>query len=393
MNNIRVALISHEFPPYMFGGISSNCYDLAHSLSKRGVATTVFCGKSNKMYVEELNECLKVVRLPCLGIPPRFLWFQLQNFKTLLKLLQEHTIIHCVNPLSSAITMFLKSKLNKPTVVSIHEIYSKDMKTFVNSPFSEWSLWDFCLHVLGYPLNEISVRSCLVRSDHVVVCGSSTRNEMVKTYRNLDSKKISVIYNGINFEKINEIEDHSSRGNDCSIVYFGRLIWRKGILHLVKAISFLRRDFPSVKLKIFGKGPLEQKIRTTSTKLNLHDKVDLHGHVPYRELIENIKKSNVVVLPSFYEVGPFISALEAMACKKPVVVFDFSFTREFILNMRNGVMAEKGDARDLSEKISLLLQNKNLRHKIGENAYEYVRAKHDWNVLVNRYLKIYESLT
>jgi glycosyltransferase involved in cell wall biosynthesis len=227
----------------------------------------------------------------------------------------------------------------------------------------------------------------------VVVCGASTRDEMVKIYRDIDPQKISVINNGINFEKINKIENSSSWENDSLIVFFGRLIWRKGILHLVKALSFLTRDFPELKLKIFGTGPLEQKIKTLSTELNLQDNVDLLGHVPYAELIENIKKSSLVALPSLYEVGPYISALEAMACKKPLVVFDSPFTREFILNMRNGVMAKSGDAKDLSEKISLLLRNEDLRREIGKNAYDFVNTKHDWNVLVDQYLKIYESLT
>lgn len=392
MNDLKVALISHEFPPYMFGGISSNCHDLAHSLSKKGVATTVFCGKSQEAYIEKINECLKVVRLPCLDIPPRFLWFQLQNFKILLRLLQEHTIIHCVNPLSSAMSIVLKSKLNKPTVVSIHEIYSQDLRTFINSPFSEWSLWDFCQHVLGYPLNEISVRSCLKSSDHIVVCGYSTRNELVKSYQSLDLQKISVIYNGIDFDKINRIENPSPRENDDSIIYYGRLIWRKGIFYLVKALSLLTRDFPDLKLRIFGMGPLEHKIRTLSTKLNLSDNVDFCGHAPYGELIGNIKKSNVVVLPSLYEVGPFISALEAMACKKPLVVFDLPFTREFVSNMHNGIMVKTGDVKDLSEKISSLLHSKNLCRRLGENAHESIRKKHNWDVLVDRYLNIYKSL-
>jgi glycosyltransferase involved in cell wall biosynthesis len=391
MKSLKVALLSHEFPPYMFGGIASNCYDLALALSKRGISTTVFSGRSKSISVEKINRHLKIIRLPCLDFPPRFLWFQLQNFKTLLKLLGDYSIIHGVNPLSSAISIFVKKKLNKPTVTTIHEVYAKDLKAFTGSPLSEWSCGDFLLHVLGYPLNESLVRSCLKASDHIVVCGSSTRRDMLEIYQNLDPQKVSVIYNGINFDKTNAISQNDFF-SDASVTFFGRLILRKGILHLVNAVYTLRESFPDLRLHIFGRGPLERKIRKMSADFKMADRIVIHSHVSYEELIRNVKRSMVIALPSLYEVGPFISALEAMACKKPVIAFDFPFTREFISNMSTGLLAKPGDIKDLAEKIALLLSDKSLRQKLANNAYNYVKSNHDWDKLVQGYIKIYQSL-
>jgi len=108
-------------------------------------------------------------------------------------------------------------------------------------------------------------------------------------------------------------------------------------------------------------------------------------------LIAKIKTADVVVLPSTHEVGPFIAALETMACKKPVVAFDMPFTREFIFNMKNGILARVGSVEDLHDKIRLLLSDKKLRHRLGENAYNHVIKEHNWDTAIEKYVRIYEN--
>jgi glycosyltransferase involved in cell wall biosynthesis len=393
LGSLKVALVSEEFPPFDFGGVAANCYDLAYSLSRKGIDTTVFSGRSPKITRQKINDHLDIVRLPFFDIPPRFVWFQIQNFKILSKLLRGHTILHGVNPQASTICVYLKKKLGKPFVTTIHETFSRDLKVFSNAPFSEWAIGDFGLHVVEYPLNEITNRFCLRNSDRIIACGRTTASEL-KAYRGLNPGKISVIYNGINFDKINRIDSKSANmRNDFSIVFYGRLVWRKGILPLIRSIGMLEQDFPNLELKIFGKGPLENKTRRLISKLGLENKVSIFGHVPYSELISEIRRAKVVALPSLYEVGPFISALEAMACKKPVVTFDYPFAREFIKDMYNGVMAKAMDVNDLSHKIGLLLSDEKLRVKLGQNAFNYVKKNHDWNVLVERYIQVYNDIT
>jgi glycosyltransferase involved in cell wall biosynthesis len=57
--------------------------------------------------------------------------------------------------------------------------------------------------------------------------------------------------------------------------------------------------------------------------------------------------------------------------------------------MRTGLLARPGDVQDLSSKIELLLENAALRAKIGQNAYEHVKEKHDWNTLAEKYVELY----
>jgi glycosyltransferase involved in cell wall biosynthesis len=113
--------------------------------------------------------------------------------------------------------------------------------------------------------------------------------------------------------------------------------------------------------------------------------------VPREKLIAEIAKAAVVVLPSLYEAQP-MAVLEAMACKKAPIVFDFSFSREYVKHMYNGLLVKARDEIDLSNKMRLLLVDKKLRKKLGENAYNYINKHHNWDEIAKKYINVYESL-
>jgi len=391
--SLKVALISEEFPPYTFGGVASQCNDLVHILSKKGVYVKVFCGRSQKLTVEKWGSHLEVIRLPFFDMPPRFLWFQLQNLKSLLKLFKTCTVLHSTSPHASGLLAYFKDNLGKPWITSVHSVPLDILKVLTtNFPFSSWSLGDFGYHVIEYPLDHFLLKSCLTNSDHIIACGLNSFSGLERIYK-VSKENISVIYNGINFDKIEKpaLPTNSNHSYDPKIIFYGRLYALKGILHLVKALVFVKQEFPNVTLEIFGRGPLETKIRKWLLQLSLKDVVHLRGYLPRTKLLKEIQAADIVTLPSFYETGPFIAALEAMAYKKPLICFDFPFAREFIHNMENGVLAEPGNVEDLAQKILLLLTNKDLCYKLGENAHEYIKKNHNWDRLVEKYIEIYES--
>ena len=388
-----MALISDEFPPFTFGGVGSVCHDLAYGLSKKKIHTTVLCRGSLKITIEEPNDYLEIIRLPCLDIPPRSVWFQLQNLHRFSKLLKNYTVLHVVAPGSGTFCVNLKKKLSKPLVTSCHGIMRRGLEMFVNSPISYWTTGEFVFSILEYPLYHFLDEKIIKNSDRIIACSFSLLEDMKEIYGNFLSDKVSVIHNGINFEKIDSIcnDEKNFAKNGLSVIYYGRLFWLKGLIFLLKAIANLKQDFPDISLQIFGTGPLMGKIKKQIFDLSLKDNVCLRGYVPNVELIKEIKKADVVVLPSLHEAAP-IALLEAMACKKPPIVFDFPFSREFIVNMYNGLLAKAKNEKDLSDKIRLLLTDKKLRMRLGKNAYEYVKKHHNWDELVKKYISVYESL-
>jgi glycosyltransferase involved in cell wall biosynthesis len=386
---LKVALISEEFPPFMFGGIGSACYDYAMALSRKGVKTTVFCGRSKEVNTEQVNDNLEVVRLPCFEAPPRFLWFQLQNLKFLSNALRDYSVIHVFNPQAGGTVALLKKRLEKPLLTSIHGLHLTSLKVSLAAPTENWSAKDIGFQITGYPLQYLLHAICLQNSDHIAVCNHSTAVELKKMFSHIDPVKISVIYNGINFDDVKFISLEEK--NPGPIVYCGRLYWAKGVIYFINALSKLKRIRSDFTAEIFGDGPLKNKVETMISDLGLTTNVKVRGFIPRKQLFNELGKASMVVLPSLYEAQP-VTLLEAMACKKPTIAFNLPFAAEIIESGFNGFLTKIGDVNDLADKMELLLENKNLREKMGENGYNYVRKNHDWEKLVEDYLKIYNNL-
>jgi glycosyltransferase involved in cell wall biosynthesis len=156
------------------------------------------------------------------------------------------------------------------------------------------------------------------------------------------------------------------------------------------AAANLKEQFPGLRVKIFGDGPFRDRLKAMISDLRLSENVELRSFLPRTELFREIYRSNVVVLPSLQEAQP-VSFLEAMACRKPVVAFDFPFSNELVRNMFNGLLAKPADVEDLADKMRLVLEDHELSMKLGQNGYEYVTKKHDWNAIVEQYIELYTT--
>jgi 1,4-alpha-glucan branching enzyme len=393
---LKVCLISHEFPPFFFGGIGSHCYDLAYNLAKMGIHVTVFAGRSKNLQKEKINDLLEVIRLPYVDFPPRAIWFQIRNLQLFSKKLNSYDIIHVVDPESGVLPIYFAKKLKKPVVTSIHSVPPIHLlKYSFYSPLRDLSIGDIGLVLFEYPLRTFALRSCLVNSKHVVCCGSFAL-EKTKTYLGLDIQKASVIHNGISFDEIERYSSSSSENiGECpKIVFVGRLFHLKGLTYLMRALALLKKKMKHFDVEIFGKGPLQSKMEKQASRLGLKNEVHFRGFLNDRlRFLKEIKKANVVAIPSLLEVGPSIGALEAMACKKPIVAFDKPFMSEFVVNMQNGLLVKPYDVDDFAKKIYLLLTDAKLCAKLGQNAYNYVKKNHNWSKLIMQYVKLYSMLS
>ena len=383
---MKVALISHEG-----GGIRSVTAGLAKSLAKRKIETTIFSGITrSKGKIEQIDDYLQIVRLPIPDFPPRGLWFQFLHLKRLSRSLSNFTVVHGVSPPASFGLTFFKKRIPKPFVTTIHDSYRPGQKAFVNQPLSQWTMSDIGYNFMIYPLYDLSISRILASSSHTTFCSYSVLSE-ISTFKSFDHNKTSVISNGLDFDEIESVKNpQTNQRNGISILYAGRLFWMKGIMLLLEAFNQLK-DIKNVSLNIFGRGPLRQKIERFILNHGLKGRVNCLGHISHKKLIGEIKKSDFVVHPGLYEAQPMI-LLEAMGCRKPVVAFDLPFARELVSNMNNGLLAKAGDIDDLSNKMRIFISDKDLRHKMGQSAYYHVRKKHNWDIQVDKYLKVYREV-
>ncbi len=205
-----------------------------------------------------------------------------------------------------------------------------------------------------------------------IVTASEGVSQDIKNLFNLKNEKATFVYNFIDIEKIkflsNEEIDEEIFKNKLKpiILAVNRLdLHQKDIITLLKAFSLVIKNLDAY-LVIVGEGPDRLKIEAEIKELCLESNVFLLGHKnnPYKYM----KNSDVFVLSSFHEGMPIV-LIEAIACDLPVIATDCDFgPREIIKDGYNGFLVPVGNSQIMSEKILIILKNKEIREKFIKNA-------------------------
>lgn len=133
-----------------------------------------------------------------------------------------------------------------------------------------------------------------------------------------------------------------------------------------------------------------KKIESYIESNNLIDYVHLTGYINEVELIEKYKECIMFILPS-EEESQGIVLLEAMACSKPVIASNVGGIPYHIENRKTGIVFECGDRTRAAEKVVTLLQNRELRAKMGRAAREEVR-RFTWDKVADQTAELYRKI-
>lgn len=196
---------------------------------------------------------------------------------------------------------------------------------------------------------------------------------------------ITLIPNGIE-----EILFNSFPKEENYILFIGRYdIEQKGIDTLIYAYKNLtlelKNDLPD--LYIVGKGKDENTIKKLITSLNLEDKIKLFPAVYGEEKKKIIENSLFVCMPSRFESFGMV-ACEAQSCGKPIIASNIEPLNLLILNNQTGILVEKDNINQLSEAMSKLIKDKELRKFLGNNGKEWAK-QFNWNALAKVQLEWY----
>jgi len=199
--------------------------------------------------------------------------------------------------------------------------------------------------------------------------------QQLKEETGLDSE---VVYNKFDPDRFHERLDGSrirqkyNLGSRPLVLFIGRIVPYKGLHLLIEAFNLVRRELPSAQLVIVGKHILP----TYSKKLAriADDSVIFAGYVPTEELPFYQAACDVYATGTTWESFN-IPLIEAQACRKPVVAFNFGPHPEVVKDGETGFLVPPGDVGALAEAVVRLLKNDKLRQEMGQKASQWVREK------------------
>lgn len=247
--------------------------------------------------------------------------------------------------------------------------------------------------IFDFP-NESFIKKAIVKRNlrkATVIC--STSEVMALETKKYTSKHVNVVPFGVDMEQFTS----TGKAVDPNALVFGivkTLEDKYGIAYLIDAFDLLRKHDPTKnhQLLIVGGGSKEHDLKKHVQELNLAESVNFVGPVNHTEVAHYFNQMDVVVIPSTLHSESFgVAAVEASACKKPVIVSNVGGLPEVINDRETGLVAEPKNAIDLFEKMNFLAENTEKIIEFGEAGRKNVIQKYVWDENVRTMIDLYKK--
>jgi glycosyltransferase involved in cell wall biosynthesis len=175
-----------------------------------------------------------------------------------------------------------------------------------------------------------------------------------------------------------------------TILYMAGLWKRKGIYTLLSAFELVAQRLPEARLLIAGTGEEQEEIERRIAQMQSRGQISLLGHIPRNSIREAMQRCSLYCLPSFGE--PFgMSALEAMACGRPLVVTNSGGLAELVPE-QGGLKVPEGDAPALADALCTVLMKPAMAEAMGAYNRQYVLDKFEWSIISTQLASIYDTM-
>ena len=397
----KVALVSKEYPPYVYGGAGVHVEYLSQALAKLVKVEVRSFGDQNTSAGD----------LTVRGYPewdgakhdtdPRFVG-AVDAFARSLAMAKDRLdadLVHCHTWYTDMVGVLARQLWGVPYVLTIHSL----------EPLRPWKV-----EQLGnaYHLSAWMERTAIEQADAVIAVSRETRADVLRLF-DIAPERVHVIHNGIDPEEYRPVEARDAltrHGIDPQrpfLLFVGRITRQKGIMHLVAAIP---RIDPHLQIVLCAGAPDTPEIgremeagvaEAASARAGV---IWIREMLPRPDVIQLYTHAALFCCPSVYE--PFgIINLEAMACETAVVASAVGGIPEVVVPEETGILVDPElrpgtfDPIDpaafsarLASAINRLARDPELRQRFGRNGRRRVIDHFSWDAIAHSTLDLYRSL-
>jgi len=321
-----------------------------------------------------------------MGMYTEPLTFSIRAYDAIRKLSSKikFDVIHDNQCLGYGLTLIKRRKL--PIVATIHHPIALDRDADfaqARNQIEKWRRWWF--YSVYVPMQSFVGR----RVDRVITVSECSARE-IERLMGIPSSRIRVVYNGVDTDVFKNYDGFPKKSN--SLIFVGNTEDRKkGIIYLLQAIKMLPNECP-VKLTIIdGGAPEAVYAPALMRQFELDGRVTFARRLSGEDLVRWYSAADMAVVPSMFE-GFGFPAAEAMACEIPVIAFAAGALPELVADGETGILVPPGDVPALAAAIKLLVENKELRHRMGKEARKRVQRKFSWEQAAKQILEVYQEV-
>jgi glycosyltransferase involved in cell wall biosynthesis len=291
---------------------------------------------------------------------------------------EDYDIIHCHGARANFIALFIKHKVKKPFVTTIHSDYKLDFK---DNFYKRW---------VYTTLNQVALKMF----DYYIGVSHQFRDMLID--RGFKRDRIFVTYNGIDPYNVEAHLDKKMFLDRHGIEYKGEVI--VGILARLDEIKDHKTFIEAAKLVlqeedalflIAGEGADEEYLKELVVTYGLEDKIKFIGFIkdPYSFL----NAIDINTLTSISESFPYV-ILEGAKMKKTIVATEVGGINRLVVDGDNGFLIPVGNAVVLKDRLLTLIKNSELRKAMGEKLFKSVEDKYSYKAMAKSHLEIYNNI-
>jgi len=410
---LNIAMLSyHTCPLAVLGGKDTggmNVYvrEVTHQLGRMGIHVDVFTRSQDEHVPHVLHDLgygNRVVHVPAgpeVPLPKKELTAYLPEFVAGIKNFVQnkdahYDLIHSHYWMSGVAALELKTEWNIPVVHMFHTLGV--MKNRVAQSPEE----------LEGEYRIEGERKVLKSVDRIVAATPAELAQLQWLYQS-DVRNIVVIPPGVDLSHLYPIPTDEAKevigvpASGHMLLFVGRIEPLKGLDVLIEALALINQegilDTCRLCLSVIGGDPEAtneqmnsemKRLQTLREKFGLQDMITFLGQRSQDTLPYYYSAAEAVVVPSHYESFGMV-ALEAMACGTPVVASQVGGLAFLVQDGETGFHVPDGDAQALSERLTVLLKDNKLRHKMGNNATAFA-SQYSWDKISNRLIKLYKDV-
>lgn len=201
---------------------------------------------------------------------------------------------------------------------------------------------------------------------------------MAREVNKYTDKNVDVTFFGVDMERFKPV--NIEKDDTFVVGIIKSLEKRYGIEYLIKAFRILKDEYPNKKmiLKIGGSGQNLDNLVNLVKELKLENDVEFLGRIASDKIAKTFCSFDVTVFPSLRE-GFGVAAIESQACEIPVIVTNVGGHPESLDNNKTGFIVEPESPEQIKEKIAVLMNDEELRIRMGKQGRKFVRDNYEVN--------------
>lgn len=356
----KLLLASAYFLPKM-GGLEKYSFEMVKKALEYGYDVSVITtGNSKKFESEYTNDGLHIYRLPVQlkfsNTPINFKWYPM--IKKLLRK-EKPDIINIHMPVPGLPDLVCLAARNTPTVITYHAGSMKKGSFLIDRSIQIYE--------------RLFLPFILKKASRIICSSDFVRFEFLGKYKN---KSVSICP-GVDTQTFFR---RKNTPTDRKILFIGNFNYEwKGLHYLKEALKLI----PNATLHVVGEG---KEVNSPG--------IVYHGQLQGKELVAQIHKARILVLPSTSSAESFgMVLIEAMACGVPVIGTNTGGIPTIIKNKIDGLLVAPKDAYALAKSISYILDNQSEADRLTENAYQKIGTHFTWDKSATKYIKAITDLS